>query len=234
MPGYFDGFIVHSYTRTKAKRTHLYFIGRLSSGETFAAVDTRTRPSFYVRRSYKKRAREGTALEQASFQEVAMRTMDGEPCLKLGWNTHEARQNGRALLTAAGLRTYEADLRITDQYRLDRSIHGAVRLSGDFRPGRRVGRVFMNPDLRPSDWLPQLSLLSIDIETNPESSEVLALGFFFIDPAGGLPRRTIQHRPFRRAGRFPPAGPGKRQHDNHSGTPGLGWGAPAQGFSGAV
>ena len=197
MPDSFDGFIVHSYTRTKAKQTQLYFIGRLSSGETFAAVETRMRPWFYIRKSDENRAREvlepstgrekeafreQTVGEQGSFQEVEMSTMDGESCLKLSWNTLEARQNARMTLAATGLRTYEADLRITDQYRLDRSIHGTVLISGDSRPGRQVGRVFMNPGLRPSDWQPQLSLLSIDIETDPESSEVLALGLFSMDP----------------------------------------------------
>ncbi|HEB11116.1 MAG TPA: hypothetical protein ENI06_07875, partial [Spirochaetales bacterium] len=73
MPDSFDGFIVHSYTRTKAKQTQLYFIGRLSSGETFAAVETRMRPWFYIRKSDENRAREvlepSTGREKEAFRE---------------------------------------------------------------------------------------------------------------------------------------------------------------------
>ena len=45
----YEGFIVHSYARTRKGRSALYLLGRLSDGSTFAVVENRYRPNFYVR-----------------------------------------------------------------------------------------------------------------------------------------------------------------------------------------
>jgi hypothetical protein len=44
-----DGFIVHSYARSRKGRNALYLLGRLSDGSTFAIVENRYPPNFYVR-----------------------------------------------------------------------------------------------------------------------------------------------------------------------------------------
>ena len=46
-----EGFIVHSsFSKTRGAPV-LYLIGRLKNGETFAVVEDRERPCFYVRES---------------------------------------------------------------------------------------------------------------------------------------------------------------------------------------
>ncbi len=188
MQQWVEGFIVHSYARTVRGRTRLYLIGRLRGGDTFAAVEQRYRPHLYLRRSDAGRA--GALLEAAGVPPARRGsdgagqpcTMDGEPCLRLEWESAESRRQARAILAAAGVRSYEADLRPTDHFRLERGIHAAVRLRGESRPGRRVGRVYVDPEVEPGEWLPQLSLLSVDIETDPQSSRLLALGMFLVDP----------------------------------------------------
>jgi len=45
------GFIVHPTWYVRAGVTEIHLYGRLSSGETFLVIDTRTRPRFYLRAS---------------------------------------------------------------------------------------------------------------------------------------------------------------------------------------
>ena len=45
------GFIVHSSYQTTNRVTRIFFEGRLRTGETFAIVEDRARPSLYIRES---------------------------------------------------------------------------------------------------------------------------------------------------------------------------------------
>ncbi len=178
-----EGFLVHAWHRTRRGRTLLYLVGRLSDGRTFAGIEGRHRPWFCLRRSEGEAARRLAELaEAAEWTEAGLSTMDGEPCLRVSFPTSEARQKAREALAAAGLRTYEADLRVADQFRLERRIHGSLRLRGPHRPGRHVDLVFLDPELEPADWRPALSVLSIDIETDVAEGVVLAVGLAHRDP----------------------------------------------------
>jgi DNA polymerase-2 len=178
-----EGFLVHAWTRTRAGRTLLYLVGRLSDGRTFAAIEGRHRPWFCVRRSEGEAARRLVELaEAAEWGEAGLSTMDGEPCLRASFPTADARQKAREALASAGLRTYEADLRVADQFRIERRIHSCLRLRGPYRPGRHVDLVFLDPEVEPSDWRPALSVLSIDIETDTGQGAVLAIGLAHRDP----------------------------------------------------
>ncbi len=178
-----EGFLVHAWPRTRGGRTVLYLVGRLSDGRTFAAMEGRYRPWFCVRRSEAEAARRIAELsEAAEWGEAGLSTMDGEPCLRASFATAEARQKAREALAAAGLRTYEADLRVADQFRLERRIHGSLRLRGPYRAGRHVDLVFLDPEVEPAEWRPKLSVLSIDIETEVKEGAVLAVGLSHRNP----------------------------------------------------
>ncbi len=178
-----EGFLVHAWPRTRGGRTVLYLVGRFSDGRTFAAMEGRHRPWFCVRRSEAETARRIAQLsEAAEWGEAGLSTMDGEPCLRVSFATAEARQKAREALAAAGLRTYEADLRVADQFRLERRIHGSLRLRGPYRTGRHVDLVFLDPEVEPAEWRPKLSVLSIDIETEVKEGAVLAVGLAHRDP----------------------------------------------------
>ena len=178
-----EGFLVHAWPRTRGGRTVLYLVGRLSDGRTFAAMEGRYRPWFCVRRSEAEAAQRTAELpEAAEWEEAGLSTMDGEPCLRASFATAEARQKAREALAASGLRTYEADLRVADQFRLERRIHGSLRLRGPYRSGRHVDLVFQDPEVQPAEWRPKLSVLSIDIETDIAEGTVLAVGLAHRDP----------------------------------------------------
>ncbi len=70
----------------------------------------------------------------------------------------------RRALRSAGVRTFEADLKPSDRFLMERFISAAVELKGDAE--KRAGYLqFVNPAIRPARFTPRLKVASVDIET---------------------------------------------------------------------
>ena len=53
-----------------------------------------------------------------------------------------------------------------------------MRIRGPWQPGRRVGRIYQDPELSPESWVPALSVLSLDIETTLDLQRVLSVALW--------------------------------------------------------
>ncbi len=181
------GFILQPTERTHAGRTEVHLVGRLENGETFAVIDRRTPPCFFVRLTDDEPARAVIAKEGLSVLPFASdrRTMDGAPVLRVESPTVSASQRLRDALHREAIRTYEADIKPSTRLLMDRQLHGAVEIEGEWRKGRRVGRIYENPRLAPCELEPRLAVLSLDIETDARAATVYAVGLFFMDPRAG-------------------------------------------------
>jgi DNA polymerase-2 len=158
----------------------IHLVGRCEDGKTFAAVLRNFQPRFYVRRSDYPAAltalgeqHGGTGAEPRKW-----RTMDGEEAVPLEFPNYSAFLHALRLLPGKGIRTYESDITPADQFLMSRKIHGAVRIRGEKTPGNHVDRIFMDPELDPDDYEPELTVLSIDIETDPGTNEIYAVSLF--------------------------------------------------------
>ena len=184
------GYLLHVFHRNQGDQTVLFGVGRLESGQTFALADSRRRPSFYLRASELPRARPfclgvGAELDEA----CGLMTMDGEPVVRVGVRKlHQLRRLTDGLHEQQ-LRTYEADITFTRQVLIEHGVRGAVRIAGDWRPGNGVDRVYLDPELSPGDWEPELAVLALDIETTPDASRVLACSLVFW---GGIEGQAVE------------------------------------------
>ena len=181
------GFILHAAERTHGGRAEVHLVGRLETGETFAVVDRRVAPAFWLRAddegpAQSIRDRDGSA---ARFVASDRRTMDGARVLRVEAPTVSASQRLRDALHREGIRTYEADIKPSVQLLMDLRIHGAVSIDGEWRKGRRVSRIYENPRLGPAEIDPRLSVLSLDIETDARAGTVYAVGLVLLDPRVG-------------------------------------------------
>jgi DNA polymerase II len=180
-----QGFILQGAERSRSGHTELHYIGRLGTGETFAVVERREVPRFHIRESDVDQARALLAAERAvRFTTVDMRTMDGAPVARVEVGAGAVPRD-RDILHQSGIRTYEADMRLPSLFLMDRHVHGCVSIEGAWRPGRRVSRIYENPTLGPCGALPSLSVLSLDIETDPRAEKVLAVALVLDDPRTG-------------------------------------------------
>ncbi len=169
------GFILHPTYFIERGRPVVHLFGRLETGETMVVRDDRTRPHFFVRTRELPAAGRVLSL---SVQETVWTTPSGEPVSRVFASVPPEIPRLRDSLEGVGIRTYEADIPFVTRFLIEAGIRGAAAIEGPFRPGRLVGRIYQNPDLAPAEWSPPLSVLALDIETDPTASRCLSIALW--------------------------------------------------------
>ena len=187
------GFLLHVFHRTQGPDTVIFGVGRLESGGTFAFADNRDSPAFYVRAGDAATAR--VCAGRDTVEPCGWTTMDGEPVVRVRSRRVNGLRQVARRLHEDEVRTYEADVGLGRRYLADRGIAGPVEISGPWRPGTGVDRVYVDPELEPGDWVPGLSVLALDIETTPDASEVLAASLVGSGTAAGVEEVHISGAP---------------------------------------
>jgi DNA polymerase-2 len=217
----FTGFVVHAFAANVREGHQIHLVGRLQDGRTFAVVERREFPLFYLRSSEAGLAAEILRGENVTADDCGLKTIDGERCVLTRWGSVQRRERAARKLSEIGVRTYEADIRFQDQFLMSRSVHGSVVIRGDPRRGKHVDLVFIDPDIGPSEWNPSLSLLSLDIETDLGGEEIYAIGLVFREPWSGGAKREVLFA----------GSPGSRLPGSSSPGAGFSTGAPVSGSS---
>jgi DNA polymerase-2 len=110
---------------------------------------------------------------------VDKQTFDGAPVCRIEAETPPDVPPVRDQLHAAGIATYEADVRFAVRYLIERGIKGGCEIIGEARPGNEgIAWIFDNPELRPSDVGIEPRVLSFDIETDAKSERLLAISLY--------------------------------------------------------
>ncbi|HEX9811736.1 MAG TPA: DNA polymerase domain-containing protein, partial [Burkholderiales bacterium] len=156
----------------------VYVYGRLEDGGTFLVRDNRPRPHFYIRADAAERAR---ALRSPEPQLVDKRTFDGAAVCRLDVATPPDVPGLRDRLHAAGIDTFEADVRFAVHYLIEHGIKGGCEIEGDAISGAGVSWIFDNPVLRPASVQVSPRVLSFDIETDATSERLLAISLYGAD-----------------------------------------------------
>ena len=133
-------------------------------------IDT-FRPLFFVPRSM-PRAETTAAAERKELPLASM--ADGLPVDCLYFSTYAAfLENGRRL-REKGFRIYESDVNPLERYLMERFVAGGFEAQGAWSQenGFLASR---NPQIRGAPMQPELSVLSLDIETNAHTGEILSI-----------------------------------------------------------
>jgi DNA polymerase-2 len=149
--------------------------GRLEGGGTFMVRDDRQRPHFYIRAIDADRAR---ALRAPPAAPTGKRSFSGAAVCRLDVEIPQDVPGLRDRLQAAGIETFEGDVRFAMRYLIDRGIKGGCEIDGVWVPGKGIARVYSNPTLRPSPVDVDPRVLSFDIETEGRDDRLLAISLF--------------------------------------------------------
>jgi DNA polymerase-2 len=152
---------------------HIY--GRLEAGGTFLVRDDRQRPHFFIRAADTERAR---ALRVPEPKVTDKRTFDGAPVCRLELDSPPEVPGVRDRLHAAGIDTFEADVRFAVRYLIERGIKGGCEIEGEAVAGADVTWVFDNPSLRSAAVTIEPRVLSFDIETHGKTERLLAISMY--------------------------------------------------------
>jgi DNA polymerase-2 len=152
---------------------HIY--GRLEDGAAFLVRDDRQRPHFYIRAADVDRAR---AVGAPGASPTTKRTFDGAPVCRLEVEVPGDVPAVRDRLHAAGIDTFEADVRFAVRYLIERGIKAGCAIEGEATAGKAVTWVFDNPTLLPADVRIDPRMLSFDIETDAKGERLLAISIY--------------------------------------------------------
>ena len=173
------------------RRPVIHVHGRLEDGSTFLARDDRQRPRFYVRTVDVERARIAGA---PAASPVDKRTFDGAAVSRLEVGLPGDVPALRDRLHAAGIDTFEADVRFAVRYLIERGIKAGCAIEGEASAGEAVTWVFDNPTLRPADVRIEPRVLSFDIETDARAERLLAISMYGARHRRGADRRRQRPR----------------------------------------
>jgi DNA polymerase-2 len=166
------GFILQPTYRVEADGPVVHLFGRLEDGRSFLVRDRRLVPHFYVEEADAARAREMGARRQVPTDQV---TLAGQPVVRVEVGEPSDTPPLRDRLEKTGIRTCEADVRFAMRYLIDRGVRGSLEIRGEAHETPGLGLVFEDPEVTPADWTPRLSVLSLDIETDPAARRLLAV-----------------------------------------------------------
>ena len=156
-------------------RAVVQLYGKLQDGRPFLIRDRRPEPYFYIASSARDRARAAGVTRLTPTDRV---TLTGERVDRVGLTLPQDAPPLRTRLHRAGVPTYEADVRFAYRYLIDRGIQSGVAIHGTPQPlvGNTV--VFDDPELEPAAWTPELTILSFDIETDPDPERLLSIALW--------------------------------------------------------
>jgi DNA polymerase-2 len=174
------GFILQASYRVVAgtdgrRATVVHLHGRTEQGDTFLLRDDRQTPHFYIRCVDTERAR---SLRAPESRPSGKHSFAGSPVCRLQVETPQDVPGLRDRLQAAGIETFEADVRFALRYLIDRGIKGGCEIDGEWVRGEGVTRVYVNPVLRPMRVQVEPRVLSFDIETDGKGERLLAISLY--------------------------------------------------------
>lgn len=170
-----NAFLVDVFHKTLNGRSVIYAIGKLETGETFALLDEFRRPHFFIRKDDQVQFQSLAAKQRYQVAATENRTMDQSSVLEISASTVHSLNRLRRLCEEHHLRTYEADIRFTDQFLMEKEIMGSFLLRGEWRESDQVDRFYHNPEYAPVIWQPDLSILSLDIETSETADQIYGI-----------------------------------------------------------
>ncbi len=171
------GFILQPTYRVRRGVPIIQLYGRLERGDAFLVEEDRFRPYFFTSAD----ARAFLATEKrATVEESSLRDLRGAPVLRVAVPTPGDVPPLRDRLAAKGYPAYEADIRFPYRFLTERDIRAGVGIEGPCEsvpmgPGAPSLRRFRNPQLSAIDARPELTTLSIDIETRGDASLIFSV-----------------------------------------------------------
>jgi DNA polymerase II len=161
-----DCFLLTAHYRDAGAKFEITLWGAADSGERVRVFADDFRPMFFCRRSTPADVTASAAERKA----LNMRALDMNDLDCLYFGTHAAMQQAAGSLRAAGYPVYESDVNPLQRYLMERMVSGSMRVNG---AREQTGRFtsFKNPRLRGCEFIPDLRVMSICIDTDGDGEE---------------------------------------------------------------
>lgn len=158
-----NGYILYSTYSTIEGKTIVQLFGRLENGESFVTLNE-VKPYFFIKKKDEKHAT--PLLKPYKTLNTKLKNFSEDPVLKVEFPT-KADLNERFKSLYKEIEIYEADLRPHYRFIIDNDLLGTIKIDGDYQGSEKIDRVYTNPSISPSNFKPDLKVVSIDTESGP-------------------------------------------------------------------
>jgi DNA polymerase-2 len=169
------GFIVYADYLNQDEKTLVRLFGKLEDGKSFCSIHNIT-PYFYIKEKDKKHIPKDVKKEQ--IEETKFTNFAKEPVIKITVENQTELNKISSELHKAEIDTFEADIKPVQRFLMDNNILNSLTLEGESEPSERIDKVYKNPKISPTDFVPDLKVISIDIETDKSSDKLFCIGIY--------------------------------------------------------
>jgi len=168
------GYIVDTTYETIDEKTQIHLFGRLENGQSFVSIHNFT-PYFYIRTEDVKKV--SKYLEKYKTEDTNLTNFKKEKVTKIYADTPALLSKLPSVLHKLECETYEADIKPITRFLIDNNILTSLELKGDYdvSANQKVDRIYHNPSISPSNYIPKLNILSVDTESD-EKGNLFCIG----------------------------------------------------------
>jgi DNA polymerase-2 len=169
----------------KVKKALVYLFGKLENDESFLAIKE-YKPYFYISEEdhikHKDTLNRILRMYNATIEHSDFKNFSDNKVAKIILEVPaDVAKLRKELEDNHNITCYEADIRFYQRFLIDLDIKGSLEISGDYKKGKLVSRIYENPTLKSCDYRPDLKVLSIDIETNSNASQIYCISLYSKD-----------------------------------------------------
>ena len=166
------GFIIYPTYRIINGKPNVLLFGRLENNESFLAI-IEYKSYFFIKKDDLHTA---LSLENFDYKETDYKNFNNEEVIRIIFNLPSEVPKLRKKFEENNIACYEADIRFEYRYLIDNGIQGGLEIEGNYEVGYRTDRIYKNPEIKFVYYKPpNLKVLSLDIESNKESSEIYCI-----------------------------------------------------------
>ncbi len=168
------GFILYQTYEKIEEKTVIQLFGRLENGQTFVALNT-LEPYFFIKESDLKGVEK--YLSKFKVEKTNFTNFKGEKVVKITAPNHtELNKLHSGIHHKAD--SYEADIKPAMRFMIDNNILAGIDIEGQYEPSEKIDRVYKEPKIKPSAFIPKLKVLSLDIESDKTGKNLYCVGLY--------------------------------------------------------
>lgn len=169
------GFIVYPTYSNIEGQTYVQLFGKLENGESFVTIN-KLNPYLFIKKLDFKKVKK--LLSKYSHSKTDLKNFNDEEVVKIEAKSYPDLTKLKKAIHKMDLDTYEADIKPHYRFMIDNDLLGTIEIKGESEPSEKVDKVFKEPEVKNSDYIPKLKIASIDIESNKDISDLFCIGIY--------------------------------------------------------
>jgi len=169
------GFIVTSHYDIVEDKPIMRLFGRLDNGKTFEAIVENVQTYFFIKEKDEIKAKKVTHIET---EKIELQTLKKEPVVKIITKNPKDVSKLRKLFEDHNIACFEADIRFTRRYFIDKDILSTITINGKEEKGNYTDVRFINPEIEAAEKAIEPKMLSFDLETDEKANKIHSVSLY--------------------------------------------------------